>query len=1431
MPIPTRGFREVRFALWTIPFCLLAIAGCSDEPPPIDETSPSPEPSTPTPATPVGPRLSFAPESLDFGRVELADSVTQELSLENTGDQPLELALLIFKDESGVFALESAASLTLSASEQHDARLVFTPSEGLLYSSELVISSNDPQTAEVTIPLSGEGVAPLDDDADGFDITTDCDDQNADSYPGAPELCDTRDNDCDGTADNGNYTEEVCDGADNNCDGQIDEGTRLTSYADSDGDGYGDEASELSACTVPEGAVLNADDCDDTRAEVYPGALEYCDEIDTNCNGVLDDEAVDATAYYPDADTDGYGTALTFTASCSPVEGAVTQAGDCDDTDPSFNPGAAESCTDTLDYNCDGSTAYADSDQDGVPACQDCDDSNAAANPSAAEVCDGADNNCNGQIDEDKTLVYYQDADLDGYGVPDKSVTACAAPPGYTDNADDCNDTTAAANPSATERCDGIDNNCDLNVDENSSVDAVTWYPDADGDGYGISSPTQVACAAPAQHAAQSGDCNDSNSSIYPGAPEACTDTVDLNCDGSIAYSDADQDGFPACQDCDDARPDVNSSATETCDDVDNDCDGTSDEGVTTRFYLDQDGDGFGNPSASVNACSLPAGYASNSSDCNDNNAQVYPGASESCNSIDDDCDGQADEANASGCRLSYADQDGDTWGSSQSQCLCAVPVGSVTRSGDCDDANPQVYPGQTEKCNGIDDDCDLDKDEANAQGCSRLYSDVDDDGYGTSSDYQCLCDAEDAYTAEVGGDCLDSDASVYPNGTEVCDGKDNNCNGQLDEGVTSTFYIDDDGDGYGATYNSVQACTAPSGYVKRGGDCNDFNAAISPAATEQCNQQDDNCNGTIDDGLASTTVYVDLDNDGFGAKNSTGKKSCLIDANGDGTPETAPDGYSLKNTDCNDSDSTVYPGASELCDGLDNNCDTFADTQCPSDCPGTWPVSLSIPGHAPVRVLDRDGDTIEEIYVIDSSGKLNVVSPQGTRTALCSSLTFYTGYGGKFTFTVNPQLGSWYRYYMVQGTRIYNLDTCTEVFPSANDVPGYGGTGDFDGDQKLDYAGHYENSATLCVKLSSLNYSTVCTNSPNGKGYDAYLTTFDLEGDGRHELLVPRGAPYPAGGSNYDGSLDVYGVNGTTLTLKDSVPPSTTASTNSHMSGVDWADYFNDGFTRKTVLFNGKVIDLNTKGLVGTWSASTVPNPRTFDVDRNNLLDGVRQGVLVDLDYDLIPESIQASGTQIAVVKNTSGNPVMDGWPVSVGTVSWSVSPLAGDVDNDGRLEFYVPSSGALYCYRLGKGSANFTNIIERGEPEWINRTMSKDPYEPNGSNAQSWPLRFPTKELRALLTKGDVDFYRLPANSGIFVQLYSPSGLDFDLQWTDSTGTRIYGTSTNGAGQLDQVTSCPGCQGETPPAYYLVKVFPKNPSADFSNVRPYVLKINALP
>jgi hypothetical protein len=216
---------------------------------------------------------------------------------------------------------------------------------------------------------------------------------------------------------------------------------------DLDGDGY---AAEL--------------DCDDDDAHTFPGAVEYCDGDDNDCDGTADEaEAVDATTWYADSDGDGFGDAETSAVACEAPEGYTADDTDCDDSDPNIRPGADEHCDG--DYNCDGSVNYDDVDGDGFAACEDCDDAEPLAYPGADEYCNGADDDCDGTVDEADAMdatTWYADGDGDGYGDATTSEAACDAPAGYVVDATDCDDADASVNPGATELCNnGVDDDCD----------------------------------------------------------------------------------------------------------------------------------------------------------------------------------------------------------------------------------------------------------------------------------------------------------------------------------------------------------------------------------------------------------------------------------------------------------------------------------------------------------------------------------------------------------------------------------------------------------------------------------------------------------------------------------------------------------------------------------------------------------------------------------------------------------------------------------------------------------------------------------------------------------------------------------------------------------------------------------------------------------
>mgnify|MGYP005846652923 CR=1 FL=1 len=501
----------------------------------------------------------------------------------------------------------------------------------------------------------------------------------------------------------------------------------------------------------------------------------------------------------------------------------------------------------------------------------------------------------------------------------------------------------------------------------------------------------------------------------------------------TFADFDTDGDGYKDSKwggdDCNDDNPNIRPGASDNiCNGIDDNCNGTIDEGVI--FYRDKDNDGFGTDQDTYRGCPQPQGYSYKSGDCDDNDLQINPNTQEICNNKDDNCNGQIDE----GTTVFYKDEDGDGYGGSvtiMSACSglsgytavpadcndkdknqhpktvwrkdgdndgfsdgvtlvqCEQPTGYTYNNipaGDCNDDDSSMYPDAIEICDGKDNNCNGQIDDG-LPPLYTFYRDQDSDGYGsTATTTSCQSSPPPSGYVSVSGDCNDSDAQINPGKSEICDGKDNNCDGQIDEGVKTTFYRDQDSDGYGSTATTTSCQSAqPPGYVSVSGDCDDNSSVTSPVAPEICDGFDNNCNGQVDDGLTKYTYYYDGDNDGYGGPTTTA--SCST---------TPPSGYKTQGNDCNDSNPSVNPAATESCDGIDNNCNGQTDEAILCEkC--VFQASGGVTGLA---LVDVNPNSNLEIIATTTGGKVYAVAYPS-----CTTVWEYPSGSTVFSINSNPAI------------------------------------------------------------------------------------------------------------------------------------------------------------------------------------------------------------------------------------------------------------------------------------------------------------------------------------------------------------------------------------------------------------------------------------------
>ena len=605
----------------------------------------------------------------------------------------------------------------------------------------------------------------------------------------------------------------------------------------------------------------------------------------------------------PDRDGDGWPSSL-----------------DCDDELSTVHPDAEELCN-LADDDCDGEVDEGhDADGDGVAWCDgDCDDDDPLRSPALLEACEEGsfseqeDNNCDESDDLDQLVLYWPDMDLDGWGggtddQPVEPWALCGSPPdAVAPRTGDCDDQDPTVFPAATEVCDGKDNDCDgCNGDQGDGCPGDE-FPEIPFD-YDVDADGRPACGVTAAGGLL--DCDDEDPLVYFGAAELC-DGKDNDCTDGVPDTEIDDDGddyvecvalvvdppFQLEGDCDDDDPTINPGQAEiVCDHVDNDCNGLLHQNET-------DGDIDGQDECA--------------GDCDDSNPTVYSGAPELCDGLDNDCDGAPGDGSLAQPDERDSDNDGFVACAEEPQPWPTGYWGIVGHAGggDCHDDPSEavlgahassIYPGAPEisdsysSWNGatqswdlvlVDNQCPGDEgyDVDGSPGVDAFGNDEYCEDETTSSTacllgdscYACtgseLDEDEDGYS-QARGDCDDADPERSPWLAEICDGVDNDC-----DGFVPASEIDGDGDGY------IQCWPPPQVHVLLGGDCAPADASINPGAPEVID-------GGIDNDCDPTTL-----------------EPSAIDEDGDGV---------TSDLDCDDLDPTTYPGADELCDGLDNDCD-----------------------------------------------------------------------------------------------------------------------------------------------------------------------------------------------------------------------------------------------------------------------------------------------------------------------------------------------------------------------------------------------------------------------------------------------------------------------------------------------------------------------------
>ncbi len=773
------------------------------------------------------------------------------------------------------------------------------------------------------------------------------------------EVCDEKDNDCDGEVDEelggepcenesdegacpgetacfeGEWIcdgpvpiQEECDGIDNDCNGETDEGFEDENEdgipdcleADTDGDGIldykdncpelenpeqedldGDGAGDICDDDMDGDEALNDEDCAPLDPAVHPGADELCNLADDDCDGQVDEEV--ATEECPITNDLGSCTGeLVCVEGEQMCQGPEPVPEECD--------GADNNCNGEVDEDLGGepcANANALGICEGLLVCINGDLSCDAPFP-GIEVCDGVDNDCDGGVDNDlppqACFEENEHGTCSGFMVcPEGELTCDAQVPG-------------------PEVCDGIDNDCDFGVDENTGGKPCALdneFGSCDGTVQCWDGAEVCDAAVPGPEICDGLD-NNCNDEVDEGADgEPCEFSNELGtCQGtSVCF-----DGVPGC---DAAVP-----APEVCDGIDNDCDGELDEGTGGAPCQNENQNGV---------CTGAEVCVDGGLECDAPSPKP-----EVCDGVDNNCDGEIDEGlGTTTCGQGECEHTVDN-------CVAGVPQ-------ICDEQEG----AEVEKCDGLDNDCNGELDDGipgapcfieNLHGtcwgetwcnggltacdapapapeaCDGLDNDCDDAIDEEIAPITCgLGPCEHTVVA-----CVDGQPQICDplEGFELenCDGIDNDCNGEVDDGLGTTTC------GLGECEHTVDNCLegAPQ-------SCD----PMLGSELEECDGLDNNCEGSVDEG------FPNFDNDL--------EADCIdLDDDNDGDPDLS---------DCEPFNPNVYHGADEVCyNGLNDDCD--ADTPDICDAQSCLELLNQTPGlPSGDYMIDPDGEGAIEPFEV----------------------------------------------------------------------------------------------------------------------------------------------------------------------------------------------------------------------------------------------------------------------------------------------------------------------------------------------------------------------------------------------------------------------------------------------------------------------------------